>query len=229
MASTRKIRICLSAIFIALAGCTSGKDGVPSSQIKSPNANELIAAKSVAGGGMAIACNAEDFVSFERLEGEVIDFEREGLPRGLFLATLAEMAIEKKGEPQPTRLIVRETTGGKGAEVACADGLDRLGTDFEMVITGLVKFDTKEKPEGTGFTSRQFFFFQDKAGYGVVFSNPKHLVSGLNRRPLDLRQILRTSPGSPQLVRINDRAYILRYAKERDGVRGYLLVHLNLY
>lgn len=229
MILTRKFQVCLMGIFIAATGCTAGKGGGQTAQIKSQQANELIAAKSIAGGGMAVACNPEDFATFERVDGEALDLERETLPRGLFLATLAEMAIEKKGEPLPTRLIVREATAGKGAEIACADGLDRLGNDFEMVLTGLVKFDTKEKPEGSGLTSRQFFFFQDKSGYGVVFSNPKHLVNGLNRVPLDLRQILRASPASPQLFRVSDRAYVLKYAKEREGVRGYLLIHLMLY
>ncbi len=222
---------CLLALLLIGIGCTAGKNG-PGSAIKSSNQSaELTASKSVAGGLGAVACAADDFALFENTDGDVVDLDRETLPRGLFLATLAEMAIEKKAEGStPARLIVREVSGGKGAEITCADGIERLGPDFEMALTGLVKFETTLKPAGSGFTSRQFFFFQDKDGYGVVLSNPKHLISSLNRQqPVDLRQILRASPASPQLLRVSDRAYLLKYTRERDGVRGYLLIHLALY
>jgi hypothetical protein len=222
----------LLVIGLGCTGCTSGRSGSAGQVKASQTAGIATTSKSVAGGLVTEACTTEDFAPFEHTDGEVVDLDRESLPRGLFLATLAEMAIEKKteGSSVPARLIVREVSGGKGAEINCADGIERLGSDFEMALTGLVKFETTQKPEGSGFTSRQFFFFQDKDGYGVVLSNPKHLIGSLSRQqPVDLRQILRASPASPQLLRVNDRSYLLKYTRERDGVRGYLLIHLALY
>jgi len=211
-------------LFSALMGCTAEKAGHPSGK-----ANQaLVAAKSMVGLTSTVTCNLEDYARFERSTGDIVDLDRENLPRGLFLATQAEMLIEKKPETgsPATRVIVREENVGKGGEIVCAEGLERLGADFEMALSGLVKFETREKPEGSGFISRQFFFFQDKEGYGVVLSNPKQ-ISG--RTPLDLRKILRASPAAPQLYRNGDRSYTLRYSRERDGVRGQLLVHLEVY
>jgi len=222
---------CLLSLLLIGLGCTAGKSG-SDTPVKTSQPSELTASKSVAGALNAVACTSDDFAAFEQTDGDVVDLDREALPRGLFLATLAEMAIEKRAEGSSgsARLIVREVSGGKGAEIACADGIERLGADFEMVLTGLVKFETTQKPEGSGFTSRQFFFFQDKDGYGVVLSNPKHLVTSINRQqPVNLRQFLRANPASPQLVRVNDRSYMLKYIRERNGVRGYLIVHLALY
>lgn len=206
----------------ALAACT------PEQSSRSLNrAHDPVATKSVVGLTAAVACHADDWARFERPLGEPVDLERENLPRGLFLAALTEMRIEKKAEVGgATRVIVREESGGKSAEIVCAEGLGNLGVDFEMALTGLVKFKTTERPEGDDFTSRQFFFFQDKDGYGAVLSNPKQLSS---RAPLDLRKLLRASVASPQLFRTSDRSYVLKYSRERDGIRGQLLVYLEVY
>lgn len=223
LVSKRAVPLAGLILFSLLMGCTPEKAGTQASK----SGDTLVSSKSMVGLTSTVVCNADDFTRFERPAGEPVDLDREALPRGVFLATQAEMLIEKKSDAAPaTRVIVREENVGKGGEIVCAEGLERLGTDFEMALSGLVKFETKEKPEGSGFVSRQFFFFQDKDGYGVVLSNPKQLSS---RTPVDLRKLLRASPAAPQLYRNNDRSYTLRYARERDGVRGQLLVHLEVY
>lgn len=217
--------ILASGLILTLMGCTP-EHGVGPAANKA--GDTAVAAKtSMVGLTSTVACNPDDVAHFDRVAGELVDLDRENLPRGLFLATQAEMLIEKKPDAgqSATRVIVREENVGKGAEIVCAEGLERLGADFEIALTGLVKFVTTDKPEGSGFTLRQFFFFQDKDGYGVVLSNPKQLAS---RTPLDIRKLLRSSPGAPQLFRNGDRAYTLRYLRERDGVRGQLLVRLEV-
>jgi hypothetical protein len=209
--------VILVASVLMMAACTGEKN----SALK---AAELgVNAKAVASTASNIACSSEDLAVFDRNDGEVIDLDRESLPRGLFLATASEMLIEKKTDTGSARALVREVIGGKGAEITCSEAVEKFGQDFDMVMTGLVKFETTEKSLGSGFVSRQFFFFQDKNGYGVVLSNPK--PSAQNN---DLKKYLRGGVPVGQLVRMSDRSYLLKYMRERDGVRARLLVRLEL-
>jgi hypothetical protein len=204
-----------------MAACT----GERNANIK---ATELsLGAKAATTTAAAVACSTEELAAFERNDGEVIDLDRESLPRGLFLATASEMLIEKKSDAGAARALIREVIGGKGAEISCSENVEKLGQDFDMVMTGLVKFETTERPLGSGFVSRQFFFFQDKNGYGVVLSNPKPTSQSLDQTT-DLRKYLRGGVPAGQLVRLSERAYLLRYLRERDGVRARLLVRLEL-
>jgi hypothetical protein len=228
VSQARRVTTWASCLFLlTAAACTSERNSAKTSE-KNLVASATLT-KSVVGGGSQVGCRPEDLSGFTSLENsspDVFDLEHEELPRGLFLATKAEMRIEKKPDvlAGPSRIVVHETMGGN-AEIVCAEGLDRLGVDFEMAISGLVKFQTNERPEGSGFTSRQYFFFQDKDGYGLVLSNPKQLTHQL---PLDLRKTLRSSPSSPQLIRLNDRTFILKYSREVEGVHADLLVYLDL-
>lgn len=192
---------------------------------------ELPVQKALAGVGAQAACAPEELHSFERTElGVPIDLEREALPRGLFLAKVSELLIEKRTETQTaaqttSRLLVREVVGsGRGAEIRCAENVEGFGHDFDVTMTGLVKFETSERPTGSGFVLRQFFFFQDMDGFGVVVSNPK-----LSSPIFDLKKLIRGGVAPGQLVRTGERSYLIRYVREREnGVRARLVIHLDL-
>lgn len=202
-----------------LPACTGDKSGALS-ETKSAVSGIAKVAQTPA---TNVTCASEELQAFERQDGEVLDLERENLPRGLFLAKASELLIEKKSESSFARAIVREVIGGKGAEIACAEGIENLGPDFDMAISGLVKFDTTERPQGSDFVSRQFFFYQDRTGYGVVLSNPR-----LASQSVDLKRQIRSGSAMAQLVRLSPRGYLLKYQRERDGVRARLFVHLEL-
>lgn len=167
-------------------------------------------------------CSPEDLAAFEIPDSDPIDLDREMLPRGLYLATVSEMILEKKSEQVPVRLIVRESASGKlNRDVVCAEGVSRLGSDFEMAITGAVKFETGNTTQGGELTLRQFQVFTDKGDYGVVVSTPKAAARGLN-----LKQAMSGSAVG-QLFKIDDRNYVLRFTREKDGVRARLQVRLE--
>lgn len=181
--------------------------------------------KAVAGTNAEPTCVHEDLSLFNRKNlGEVIDLDNEVLPRGLFLASRSELLIEKRGEGA-ARVLIREIVGsGRGAEIRCAENVEKFGTEFGLTMTGLVKFETLNRPTGSGFALRQFFFFQDPSGYGVVVSNPQ-LTSPI----FDLRKLIRGGVAPGQLIRTSDRTYIIRYARELEGgVRARLIIHLDL-
>lgn len=169
------------------------------------------------------ACQPEELAAFDKVSGDEVDLERESLPRGLYLATVSEMLLEKKGEP-PVRLLVREVPGGKHqGDIVCSENFDRLGELFEMSITGVVKFETVTNPQGAGLTSRQFFMFSNQADNGVVLSNPK--LADQNRT---FKQVVTSPASAAQLYRLNERHYLLKSVRERDGVRVRLMIHLEM-
>ena len=176
-----------------------------------------------------VLCGADEVGAFDRNDGETIDLSLDGLPRGLYLARYSELLIEKKSDAGVARAIVREaaggkSTGGQSAEFACADGLEKIAPEaIDIALTGLVKFDTSEKQAGSSITQRQFFFFQDKTGFGAVISNPKPLAG-----QVDLKKLFVAQPANVQMVRMPDHTYVLKYQRERDGVRARLQVHLDL-
>ena len=216
---SRALRISAIAALISLmsVACT----GERGSQLAT--SGDFATQKAVDGTGAQAICHPDEYQNFERVGGYVVDLDRDQLPRGLFLASASELLIEKKGEPH-TRVLIREAVGGKGAEIRCAENVDRLGPEFDLTMTGLVKFETAENPLGKGFTLRQFFFFQDRTGFGVVMSNPK-----LSSPVFDLRKLVRGGLAPGQLVRTGERSYLLRYSREREGgIRARLIVHLDL-
>lgn len=171
-------------------------------------------------------CSAEDLAAFDQTEGEAIDADRDALPRGFFLATSTEVFLEKKADGAPVRLRVREVPGGKmSREIVCSENTDRLESDFEMAITGLVKFDTSMPETGVSYTSRQFHIFsdknEDKSGYGVVVSTPT-----ISARAGSLKQAF---PGSSigQLFRLDERNYLLKFYRERESYRLQMIVRLE--
>ncbi len=213
----------LSGVALLASGnlaCTGEKPGsMP--QIKAPDREGPT--KALATKGEAPICSPEEINAFERQEGEVVDLDRESLPAGLFLATVSEILVEKRNEMSISRMLVREQVGAKAAEIVCAEGTDKFGQDFELSLAGLVKFDTTEKPQGSGFTLRQFYLYQDKSGYGVVLSNPR-----LNPANAELKKLVKGVFANGQLSRLNENEYVLRYARERDAVRARLQIRLEL-
>lgn len=215
------------AISICLLACTAEKSPL------SVTPGEV--QKAVAGINAEPTCAHEDLSFFTRKNlGEVIDLDNEVLPRGLFLASLSELLIEKRPETGEesqgssegkARVLIREVVGsGRGAEIRCAENVEKFGAEFGLTMTGLVKFETLNRPTGSGFALRQFFFFQDRSGYGVVVSNPK-LTSPI----FDLRKLIRGGVAPGQLIRTGDRNYVLRYSRELEGgVRARLIIHLDL-
>jgi hypothetical protein len=168
-------------------------------------------------------CQPDELAAFDRTEGEEFDLEREVLPRGLYLATISEMLLEKKGEP-PTRMLIREIPGGKQqGEVLCAENLDRLGDSFDLSLSGVVKFETMTDTRGADLTLRQFTVFSSAKGHGAVITNPK-----LASRDKTLKSTLTSPLSSGQLSRIDDRHFMLKFIRERDGVRARLQIRLEL-
>lgn len=205
---------------LGLSACTNDRSTASSTtHLTALSGSEK--AKSVGGDG----CVAEELAEFDRVEGEVVDLERDTLPRGIFLATESEMLLEKpaasdKKPETSARILVREVTGGKrDAEIACSENAERFSEGFEMSISGLVKFDTVANPAGGDFTSRQFYVFADRKGRGVVVSNSKLLG-----RERSLKQLLSTG----QFIRLDDRHYLVKTMRERDGSRARLIVRLEL-
>lgn len=208
-------------VFCCLAiGCTGEKVSPLNN-----GASEFSVQKALGTSGAHEACTSEELLSFERAElGETISLDHDSLPRGLFLAKDSELLIERKADSSYSRVLVRETVGSKrGAEIICAENVEGFGTDFDFSMTGLVKFETSERTTGSGFVLRQFFFFQDLMGFGVIVSNPK-----ISSPIFDLRNLIRGGVAPGKLMRTGDRSYILRYVREREnGVRARLVIHLE--
>lgn len=172
----------------------------------------------------SLACTSDDLLSFEKPTGEVVDLAREVLPKGLYLATLSEVFLEKKAEGLPSvKFVAREVPGSRNGEIICAENFEKVGPDFDLAIMGLVKFETTKNAMGENFTARQFYVFSDRGGYGVILSNPE-VVS----KDQDLKRFLNSGMSRGQLVRLSDRDYVLRMSRERDGVRVRLAIRLEL-
>ncbi len=170
-----------------------------------------------------VSCSAEDLATFDRPEGEVLDLDREPLPKGLYLANLSEMLVERKLESGAVaRLLARELQGSKNGEIICSENMEKLAP-FDLAIMGLVKFDTSVNPAGESFTARQFYVFSDRNGHGVILSNPE-----LGNRGQDLKRFLTTGMARGQFVRLTDRQYLLRFVREREGARIRLSIRLEL-
>lgn len=210
-------KIFIAVLFLAFSiSCTADKN------VGINHNDEMLTTKTLAASG---GCGVEDILPFDRTDGEVIDLTHESLPRGLFLGHHSEFLIEKKAEGGVARVLVREAVGGKNADVVCADNLEKIPPEgIDISITGLVKFDTTENPLGVNLTHRQFFFYQDKTGFGAILSNPKSTAAAVmmdNKKPFNL-------PGQTvQLIRLADKSYQLKYFRERDGIRARLIVHFE--
>jgi len=227
------------AVMIALAACTNDRGGLSRSSLSEFSNEPSVVAK-------AVACSSEELSRFEAPDVESIDLDRESLPRGLYLATLAEMLLEKKAESAPVRLLVREIPGGKqDAEIICSENVGKLGSAFEMAITGVVKFESGAASQGssqglsqgtnfqqgmsqgsniiTRVTSRQFYVYVKGAEHGVILSNPKTAARSTN-----LKQALADSGSVGQITKLDERHYLLKFTREREGVRARLLVQLEL-
>jgi hypothetical protein len=212
--------LALSLLFVA---CTSERRGLES---ETSVAAKPIGSQSV--GANSQSCTSIDLSSFEKPAGEVIDLNREALPKGLYLATLSEVFLEKKSEKQiegapVVRFLAREVAGSRNGEIVCSENIEKVGPDFDLAIMGLVKFDTSRNPNGDDFTARQFYVFSDRSGYGVILSNPE-----IASKEHDLKKFLNSGMSRGQLVRLSEREYALRMVRERDGVRVRLSIRLEL-
>jgi hypothetical protein len=173
------------------------------------------------------ACAPEDLAIFDRQGdgqvGEKVDLE--ALPRGLYLATVSDMLLEKQSDtnlPNP-RVLIRDVPGSKGGEVICNENLEGFGHDFQMSVTGIVKFDTTTNPHGADFTARQFYFYSDKNSQGVVLSHPTF------SSPLELRKLVEGRNSVVRFNRLADKSYLMSFTRRKaNGVRARLLVHLEL-
>ena len=172
-----------------------------------------------------INCMNDQVVEFGKPEGELLDLDREPLAKGLYLASVSQLMLEKRidGTSDVARLMAREVAGTKIGEILCTENMEKLTSDFDMSITGLIKFDTGTNPNGDSFTARQFYVFSDQRGRGVVLSNPD-----LGARAQDLKRFLSTGVARGQFYRLNDRAYMLRFVREREGARILLTIRLDL-
>lgn len=231
LAQTSLLAASLLVILASITACTGEKSATPDSAangLANSLKPESIAAQTAGGNA---SCSASDLAIFKRGDAEIVDLTHESLPRGLFLGRSAELLIEKTTDAGLARILVREVTGGKKARIVCAYGVDKIAQDsFDVSLTGLVKFDTSEKPEGTNFTLRQYFFYQDRTGFGAVFSNPKSLAtSATSVAPvaMDLKRQLSTPSQTGEILRWPDHTYALRYQRERDGIRARLIIHLE--
>lgn len=240
---------------MAVTGCTAGDRVNPAASLeKASEVSVAPALKSLVDAGPLPLCRSEDLLPFDRIDGDIIDLDQENLPRGIYLARVSEMLVEKKNEGQsPSRILVREINSSqgslavaKGAEVICAENLERFGTDFESSLNGLVKFEVNDKSTassaGGGSIFRQYYFFQDPTGYGVVISNtrrPLNLTAAasnavgvghqLNVHPLvEAKKLLQEGPSAPQIIRVSDHEYVLKYIRDREGARTTLMIHLDL-
>ena len=175
-------------------------------------------------------CAAEDLAMFDRQENQKIDqkfgqeVDLETLPRGLYLATVSDMLLEKQnGTGAPTRILIREIPGGKGGEVVCNENLEGFGHDFQISVTGLVKFDTTSNPQGADFTARQFYVFSEKNTQGIVLSHPTFSA------PLELKKLIQGRNSVVHFVHLADKSYLMSFMRRKSGgVRARLLVHLEL-
>lgn len=226
---TRSLRVFFSlmAFFPLLLACTGEKN--PSGNFKSSGPSALSAKDESLKGKLTSEtsqCSVENVAHFDSAEGETIDLTRDQMPRGLYLAQYSEFIIEKKSETGIARAIFRESAGAKSAEVICADSFERVPPEaIDIAMTGLVKFDLSGNSSGVGFTQRQFFFYQNKSGFGANFSNPKSL---LNSGSIDLKRFLSAQAPLIQVVRLSDKLFLLKYSRETEGVRGRLHIHLEL-
>ncbi len=207
-----------AVLFLSQSACTTEK---------SPFSIDEAAVRKVAADvNVESICAREDLRWFVSESGHEVDLENETLPRALFLASEADLLIEKRTvDGGVSRVMIREVFGGgRGPEIRCAEKVEGFGSQFGMTMTGLVKFDTLNRPTGSGFALRQFFFYQDHSGYGVVVSNPQ-LTSPI----FDLRKLVRGGVAPGKLIRTGERSYLLRYLRTReDGVRASLLIRLEL-
>lgn len=210
----------LAPSLIGLAACTPDKSG--SSELSGSQRD--LAAITTKVSTVSTGCSAEEAALFESIDGEPIDLDRDPLPRGFYLATVTEVLLEKRAEGSPIRLRVREVPGTKmNREIVCSENTGRLDPEFEMAISGVVKFDTSSSLQGTNFTTRQFHIFRDreKNDYGVVVSTPVASAASMN-----LKQAL-TGSAIGQLFRQEDKSYVMKFSRERDGYRMTMIVRLE--
>jgi hypothetical protein len=207
-------------------GLSSGAAAVrPSETTHDPShdlTHESIDAKTLA---TPRACAPEDLAMFDRQDGAGIDLEHVTLPRGLYLATVSDMLLEKQNDSGiPTRILIREIPGlAKGGEVICNENLEGFGNDFQMSVTGIVKFDTTNNSQGADFTARQFYVFSDKNTQGIVLSHPTFSA------PLELRKLIKGHNSVVHFVRLSDKSYLMTFTRRKaGGIRARLLVHLEL-
>ena len=216
----------LLAGFAAFAACTNDPHALRTTTAGLNGVSRTGAFSTYAKSSQATApvCTPELLMGFEKSEGEVVDLDHQTLPRGLYLATLSEVLLEKKIDASTeVRLLAQEVPGSRNGEILCSENMDKLLPQFDITITGLMKFDTSVHALGDQFTARQFYVFSDPSGHGVVLSNPD-----LGSTGQDLRRFLNSGPARGQIYRISEREYQLRLFRERDGARVRLLIRLEL-
>jgi hypothetical protein len=175
-------------------------------------------------------CAEERISSFELQFSEVVHLEKGELPKGLYLASGAEFLVEKRASNGDVvaRMIAREeATAGRGragSEIVCTDHVDHFGVDFEMAITGLVKFDTSLDPLGGGLVARQFYAFANEDQHGVILVNA---AAGL--RSESLADFLRNGSAEGEIRKLSEGRYVLRFTKRRGDHYAKMLVHLERF
>jgi hypothetical protein len=203
--------------FIFVVGCTGNKSEIAAPSAKSP---------ALKGSSANVShCSQEDLAAFDRNEGTLVDLDREDLPKGLFLASVSEMLIEKRGDSGQmiqTRLVLSEQAGDADPQVVCAENPEKLGIDFQTAISAVVKFDTRGFTQGTGLTTRQFFVHTDRSGYGAIFSTPR------NQSTTNIKQALSNSNALFQVFKTGENELMIKYMRERDGIRTRLLTRLQI-
>ena len=210
-------------LFLALsiAACTNNSGSLTTT----PGSSAITPSLKTTGTTPTVNCTSDQVAEFEKPEGELLDLDHEPLVKGLYLASVSQLMMEKRidGSTDVARLMAREVAGTKIGEILCTENMEKLTGDFDMSITGLIKFDTGVNPNGDSFTARQFYVFSDQRGRGVVLSNPD-----LGTRAQDLKRFLSTGVARGQFYRLNDRSYMLRFIRERYGARILLTIRLDL-
>lgn len=205
--------------FLLLSACTGADSNFAREGVLSNSPNKLMESHSADGcdaGAMALLA--------QNSSGEPIELGAQELPRGLFLATMSELLLEKRDESAAVRLLVREVPGDKRGQIICSENLERLGENFEMSIAGLVKFTTIERPLGDGFVARQFYVYANGDQRGVILSNQRPTITDM-----DLRYWMSSGVSEGELRRLDDRTYLMKFIRERDGVVARLAVQLEYF
>jgi hypothetical protein len=216
MSQSKQLRFSALALGLLLASaCTGERASITSSA--APSSMKIST--------QSRGCAVEDLATFERLEGEqLVHVERDELPRGLYLASISEVLVEKKTADglSTARILAREIPGSNKAEIVCSDHVAHFGEEFEMTVTGLVKFDTGFEPKGAGLVARQFYVFAGHDRHGVILSN-----ADLYERAEGLPGFLKKGNAHGQVVKAAEDAYALRFTRERDGSVARMFVRLD--
>jgi hypothetical protein len=217
------MNVIFAFILLGFTACSAERTQVKVSELNSRESQSSAATEQAQKLTIVPPCSSSDLARFDKIDGDEIDIARDALPRGMYLATLSELLIEKKAE-QSGRLLARESLEEKQqAEIVCSENVEILGDSFELSLSGAVKFDTISDPGGGNLVSRQFLAFANQERHGVVISSTK-----LADRSRTFKQSVTSGIFIPTFSKIDERHFVLKLLKERDGIRARLLIHLEM-